>query len=88
MCLYYVCVPPVLLDFQEELLGPDAHVAKLLRSAPRAVHLDDAVIWPQRCARVFLVPRLQRATGNIADHQLFASENLDMSGEPCNGGGL
>ena len=78
---------PVLFDFQEEWLTPDAHVAKLLRSAPRAAHLDDAVIWPQRYARIGLVPRRERAAGNIAD-QLLTSENLEMSGAPVDGVGL
>ena len=81
-------MPPVLLEFQEEGLGPDAHVAQLLWGAPRAVHLDDAVIWPQRYAWVCLVPCPERATGNIADHQLLATENLEMSGESCIGVGL
>ncbi len=81
-------VYPVLLDMQNEWRGADTHVAQLLWGAAHAVHLDDAVVPPQRRLGVVVVPRFQRPGRNIVDHQFLASENLEMSGKPCNRGYL
>ena len=78
---------PIPLNVQVKWVGPDTHVAQLLRGAAHAVHLDDAVVPPQRRLGAVVVPHLQRPGRNIVNHHSVASENLETRCKSCNGGG-